>query len=58
MSLVGQSRPGRPDSRLGYVGFPLIAIHSCGAATFRDVPRTDMALHQITLARASKSMAG
>jgi hypothetical protein len=41
---LGQSRPGRAGSRLGHVGFPLIAIDFCGAATFRDVPTADVVL--------------
>ena len=40
-SALGHSRPGRADSRFGHVGFPLIAIESCGAAEFRDVPQQD-----------------
>jgi hypothetical protein len=30
-----------PDSRSGYVGFPLIATEFCVAANFRDVPVID-----------------
>jgi hypothetical protein len=42
MSLTGQSRPGRADSRSGHVGFHLIATEFCVAAEFRDVPKGDL----------------
>jgi hypothetical protein len=38
MSLLGQSRPGRADSRSGHVGFHPIATKFCDAAEFRYVP--------------------
>jgi hypothetical protein len=49
-SALGHSRPGRADSRSGDVGYPLIATDFSGAAKFRHVPLSDLALSQYDFA--------
>jgi hypothetical protein len=38
MSVLGQSRPGRPDGGLCDVGYPPITTDFSSAAKFRDLP--------------------
>jgi hypothetical protein len=53
-SALGQTRLGQADSGSGHVGYPPIAINSCDAATFRDVPMAELVMQADRAARPSK----
>jgi hypothetical protein len=55
MSVAGQTRLGRAEGRSGHVGYPPIAIDSCVAANFRDVPERPFRSLQLPVVGASMS---